>query len=258
MDNSQLTTFDLLIEAHIGLERQGPGSHEMTAKALSFLDIDGISRTADLGCGTGCQAMTLARHIHGSIVCLDQIPSFIAAVNDNAKNHNLQDRICGIVGLMEALPFQKGELDLIWSEGAVDAIGFEHGLPLWNYHLRLNGYICISCPCWFTEEHPAELEKFWSDAGVRLNTIEQNISSMKKSGFVPIAMFILPEECWVDNYYTPRTDAQKVLVEKYAYSKTVVDYIEHDKHEVELYTKYKHIYGYAFFIGKKCRVTNRA
>ena len=54
MDNEQLSMMDLVIEAHVGLDRQGPGSAEVTVKALSFLDnIDRISRTADLGCGTG-------------------------------------------------------------------------------------------------------------------------------------------------------------------------------------------------------------
>jgi len=45
MENNQLSTFDLIIETHIGLERQGPGSPEMTVKALSFLDnLNKISR----------------------------------------------------------------------------------------------------------------------------------------------------------------------------------------------------------------------
>ena len=55
---------DILIETHIGLTRQGPGSPEMTMKALSFLDdLSKISRAADLGCGTGGQTIVLARRI---------------------------------------------------------------------------------------------------------------------------------------------------------------------------------------------------
>ena len=69
MDNEQLSMMDLVIEAHVGLDRQGPGSAEVTVKALSFLDnIDRISRTADLGCGTGGQTMVLAQNIAGNIV----------------------------------------------------------------------------------------------------------------------------------------------------------------------------------------------
>lgn len=54
MENKQPSMIDLLIETHIGLKRQGPGSPEATNKALSFLDnIDQFAQTADLGCGTG-------------------------------------------------------------------------------------------------------------------------------------------------------------------------------------------------------------
>ena len=35
MANKELSMIDLVIEAHTGLERQGPGSPEMTLKALS-------------------------------------------------------------------------------------------------------------------------------------------------------------------------------------------------------------------------------
>ena len=38
MENKNMTMFDLLIETHIGLKRQGPGSPEMTMRALSFVD----------------------------------------------------------------------------------------------------------------------------------------------------------------------------------------------------------------------------
>ena len=56
--------FDLIVEIHAGLDRQGPGSPEMTIKALSFLDnLNEIYRVADLACGTGGQTMVLAKNI---------------------------------------------------------------------------------------------------------------------------------------------------------------------------------------------------
>ena len=54
MENKEVSMLEILIGTHIGLERQGPGSREMTIKALSFLDnISDITRVADLGCGSG-------------------------------------------------------------------------------------------------------------------------------------------------------------------------------------------------------------
>jgi hypothetical protein len=48
MENKQLSIFDLIVEAHTGLERQGPGSPQATIKALSFLDnLDKNPKVAD-------------------------------------------------------------------------------------------------------------------------------------------------------------------------------------------------------------------
>ena len=252
MDNEQISINDLLCESHIGLERQGPGSPEMIIKALSFIDnINAISRVADLGCGTGGQTMVLAQNIAGSIIGVDLFPEFINVLNDNAKNLNLQERVIGIVGSMEDLSFQKEEFDLIWSEGAIDTIGFEKGLTYWNGFLKVNGYIAVTCPSWLTDEHPIEINDFWANAGSRLDTIGDNISIMLKAGYSFVAAFTLPEICWIDNYFIPREAEEKALLEKYPENKSVEDYIKDNKYEVELYSKYKQYYGYVFYIGRK-------
>ena len=248
----ELSIVDLIIETHINLERQGPGSPEMILKALSFIDNpDKISRVADLGCGTGGQTMFLAQKSNANITGLDQFPDFINIFNANAKKLNLQNSVNGIVGLMENLPFQKEEFDLIWSEGAIDNIGFEKGLNYWNSFLKKGGYIAVTCASWFTDQRPAEIEKFWTDAGCQLDTIGHNILIMQKAGFIPIASFTLPENCWTDNYFIPREAAEKALAVKYAGNEIVESYIKNDKYEVELYSKYKQFYGYTFYIGRK-------
>lgn len=252
MENKEISIIDVLIETHIGLERQGPGSSEMTIKALSFLDnISTMSRTVDLGCGSGGQTMILAQHITGNIIGVDQFPEFITVLNDNAKKLNLQERVSGIVGSMENLPFQKEEFDLMWSEGAIDSIGFEKGLIYWNCFLKKDGYIAVTCPSWLTNEHPTEIEKFWVDAGSGLDTIENNIFIMQKCGYSFVAAFTLPEKCWTDNYFIPRKAAEQALLTKYIGNKIVEASIENDKYEEELYAKYKQHYGYVFYIGKK-------
>ena len=252
MENQELTMLALLIEGHIGLERQGPGSSEMTLKALGFInDQSAIKHVADLGCGSGGQTMVLARHISGEIVGVDLFQDFIDAFNANSEKLSFQNRVTGIVGSMENLIFEKESFDLIWSEGAIDNIGFETGMTHWQSFLKQGGHIAVTCPSWLTAEHPAEVDKFWADAGSGLDNVEHNIAVMQKCGYSFVAAFGIPEECWKDNYFTPREAAEKVLLEKYGNNKILEDYIKGNRREVELFEKYKRHYGYAFYIGRK-------
>jgi hypothetical protein len=70
-------------------------------------------------CGTGGQTMALAQHVPGNITGIDLFPQFIDLFNANAAGLNLQDRVKGMVGSMDNLPFGNEKFDLIWSEGAI-------------------------------------------------------------------------------------------------------------------------------------------
>ena len=244
--------FNLISEYFIELDRQGPGSPESTIRALSFIDNSSNElKIADLACGTGGQTMILAQNTKGTITGLDIFPDFIGKFNTNAEKLGLQNRVKGIVGSMDNLPFQNCEFDLIWSEGAIANIGFEKGLNYWRGFLKKNGYIAVTYESWFTNERPAEIEKWWFDAVPEISTIGQNILIMQKAGYVPVAAFILPENCWIDNYFIPQKPRQEEFMKKYAGNRTVEDFIGFMRREAELYSKYKQYYGYVFYIGKK-------
>lgn len=137
--------FGIICDYFSGIERQGPGSREVTIKALSFIDnLTDESRIADIGCGTGGQTMVLAQNAPGRITGIDLFPKFIELFKSNAGKLNLQERVKGVVGSMDNLPFQDEELDLIWSEGAIYNIGFERGPHEWRRLLKKGGYIAVS------------------------------------------------------------------------------------------------------------------
>ncbi len=244
--------FNLICEYFSGVERQGPGSPEVTVKALSFTDkLTSESRSADIGCGTGGQTMVLAQHTPGHIKGIDLFPGFIDRFNFNAGKLNLQDRIKGIVGSMDNLSFQDEELDLIWSEGAIYNIGFERGLNEWRKFLKTGGYIAISEASWFTEERPSEIDEFWQNAYPEIDTIPNKVAQVQKAGYIPVATFILPENCWTEHFYAPQVKAQEAFLKKYAGNKTAEEFIASERHGAQLYYKYKAYYGYVFYIGKK-------
>ncbi|MFP4488409.1 MAG: class I SAM-dependent methyltransferase [Bacteroidales bacterium] len=244
--------FNLICEYFSGIERQGPGSPEVTMKASGFIDnLGDKSRVADIGCGTGGQTMILARHIPGQITGIDLFPAFIDIFNSDAARMNISDRVKGIVGSMDDLPFQQGELDLIWSEGAIYNIGFERGINDWRQFLKKGACIAVTEVSWFTKERPAEIERFWQDAYPEIDIISNKQAQMENAGYIPLASFILPEDCWTDHFYQPQVKAQKAFLQKYAGNKTAEEFIANQQHEAQLYHKYKEYYGYVFYIGKK-------
>ncbi|MDY0128897.1 MAG: class I SAM-dependent methyltransferase [Methanosarcina vacuolata] len=244
--------FALINEFFTELDRQGPGSPEETIRALGFIDnLSNKTKIADLGCGTGAQTMVLAQNTEATITALDLYAGSIEKLNVTAGKLGLQNRVKGIVGSMDNLPFQNDGFDLIWSEGAIANIGFEKGLNHWKRFLKKDGYIAVTYESWFTDERPAEIEKWWLDAVPEISTIGHNISIMQKTGYIPVAAFTLPETCWIDNYFIPQKARQEEFLKKHAGNKIVEDLIALMKREADLYSKYKQYYGYVFYIGKK-------
>ncbi|NDW17323.1 class I SAM-dependent methyltransferase [Dysgonomonas sp. 216] len=244
--------FSLICEFFSNMERQGPGSPEVTQKALGFVDnLTEKSLIADIGCGTGGQTMVLAQHAPGRITGLDLFPDFIDIFNRNAEQLGLHDRVKGVVGSMDNLPFQTGELDLIWSEGAIYNIGFERGLNEWRKYLKTGGYIAVSESSWFTDERPAEINDFWMEAYPEIDTIPNQVVKIHRAGYLPIATFILPENCWIEHYFAKKIKAREIFLDKYAGNKAAEEFMELQPREEELYRKYKEFYGYTFFIAKK-------
>ena len=93
MENKQPSFFDLLLEAHISLKRQGPGSANSMRQVLGFLEpLDRFEQTADLGCGTGGQTMLLAEYLPGTIAGLDLFPEFIEKLNHTVKRLRKQGK----------------------------------------------------------------------------------------------------------------------------------------------------------------------
>lgn len=258
MSNENIKTihdfdFSLICEYFSNVERQGPGSPEATIMALKFINnLTPQSRIADLGCGTGGQTVTLAQNAPGYITGLDLFPDFINILNRNAHTLGLSGRVKGMVGSMvETLPFEKESLDLIWSEGAIYNIGFEQGLNEWRQYLKKGGYIAVSEASWFTPERPAEIYDFWMEYYTEIDTIPNKVAQIQNAGYIPVATFILPENCWTEHYFAPCCKIQEAFLKKHQRSKIVEELIAGQRREMELYHKYKEFYGYVFYIGKK-------
>ncbi len=244
--------FEVICDYYAAMERQGPGSNDVTIKALSFVEgLTNASKIVDLGCGTGGQTITLANHAKGDILGIDIFPKFIEIFNQNVALRNLSHRVKGNVGSMGELTFLENEIDLFWSEGAIYNIGFENGINSWRKYLKKGAHIAVSEVSWFTENRPDEINTFWTDAYPEIDTIPNKMAQIQKAGYIPVASFILPEICWTENFYLPQVKIQDDFLNKYKGNKMAIDLVENQRHEAALYHKYKDYYGYVFYIAKK-------
>lgn len=248
-----MTDIQLLIDLHKAGERQGPGSSEITRKALKLLEIpDGKElRIADIGCGTGGQTITLAQHTQGHITAVDLFPDFLKKLEQKAEELGLKDRISTRSQSMEELDFGEEELDLIWSEGAIYIMGFEEGISNWRKFLKPGGFLAVSEVSWLTHSRPAEIEEYWNENYAEIDTISAKIKILEENGFSPVAHFILPPDCWLENYYHPLQKEFEAFLQRHPDSAAARRIVEDEKKEIEIYEKYKDYYSYGFFLAKK-------
>ncbi len=257
MNNEDNTNYgldvNLICEFFMGMDRQGPGSPDMTVKALSFIEgLDERSRIADLGCGTGGQTMTLAEACPAQITAIDNYPGFIDKLNHEVRAKGLQARVNGLVGTMEEPPFEPGSLDLIWCEGAIYNIGFERGIRLWYPLLKEGGYLALTESCWLTEERPKAIHAFWMEGYPEIGTILVKQEQLKQAGYQLVSTFVLPESCWTDNYYQPIATWKETFRAKHPGNRSVEELLRFLELETNMYRRYQAYYGYVFFIAKKC------
>ncbi|MDR0938370.1 MAG: class I SAM-dependent methyltransferase [Mediterranea sp.] len=251
--NSLITDFDftMIADYFSGLNRQGPGSDEQTIKALSFIpELASLRHIADIGCGTGAQTSVLASQTKADIIANDFLPEMIEGLRKRAGRNGFLQRLQTIQCSMDELPFDSHSLDLIWAEGSIYNIGFERGLTLWKPFLRESGYIGVSDACWLTRKRPDQIDWFKEDFP-EISDISAKLRIIEKLGYQAMAHFILPQDCWTENYYAPMLSYMDTFLDRHHRSPTAIAFIDRMEEEIEMYRKYGNLYGYVFFIMRK-------
>lgn len=245
--------FELLVDLHRKNPRQGPGSTAVTEEALKLTGLEGRKELsiADIGCGTGGQTLTLATKLDGHITAVDLFPEFLAELTSRAREAGVDHRLSTHRASMEDLPFEPEEFDLIWSEGAIYLMGFEKGISAWRRFLKPGGIIAVSDICWLTETRPVELEEFWLRECPEIDSVEAKLKVLTRKAYTPLGHFVLPQECWIENYYLPLQNSYTGFLERQKHSQSARDLVDQDVQEFEMYLKYKDYYSYGFYIAKK-------
>ena len=248
-----MAEIDLIIDLHKNLKRQGPGSEEDTLRALGFTDTGGLKnlKIADIGCGTGGQTLTLAKHTEAEIIAVDLFPDFLEVLERNAKKAGVQDQIRTVTESMDALSFEKEYMDVIWSEGAIYSMGFEAGVKNWQKFLKPGGYLCVSEITWITGSRPRRIEDFWKAEYPEIDRASNKFGILESNGFSLMGYFILPGSSWTQEYYQPLLQAFNPFLQRNNHAPGAKQLVESIREEIRLYEDYQAYYSYGFYIARK-------
>ena len=245
--------YRLLTDLHKNADRQGPGGDAETEKALDLAMIDRTAplKIADIGCGTGASTLLLARLSNARITAVDFLADFLEVLEKRAKRMGLSDKITTLNCSMDNLPFGDEEYDVIWSEGAIYNIGFEKGVTDWKRFLKAGGILVVSEITWMTDSRPAALQKHWEGEYSEIDKASSKTGVLEKNGYAPIGYFVLPEHCWMENYYRPIQDSFNDFLRRNGNSDEARAIVDAEQQEIEMYEKYKTHYSYGVYIARK-------
>jgi SAM-dependent methyltransferase len=242
----------LFYEIFGNLPRQGPGDDASTLRALSLIpQKDQIRDILDMGCGTGVPTLTLAAHTTAKITALDNFPLFLQTLEQRASDKGLDGRIRCVEGDMAKPEFAPASFDLIWSEGAIAAMGFEQGFSVWRPLLRDQGCVAVTDLCWFAPDPPAEIFSYLTGFYPEMPSLSAALAAIVRAGYRLIEHFRLPSESWWTEYYFPLEAEIARQRTQHADDPQALELLDMLQHEVNMYRKYSVHYGYAFFIAQK-------
>lgn len=250
-----MAELELLVDLFKGAKRQGPGSDAETEKAI---DLAGIDRNmpltiADIGCGTGASTLTLARLLNARIVAVDLLQGFLDVLAARARKEGAEGKIIPLCASMDQLPLKDEGFDVIWSEGAIYSIGFREGVAAWKRYLKPGGLLVVSEITWLTNLRPAELENHWNNEYPAIDTASAKIKLLEENGYVPVGYFVLPDYCWLENYYDPIRNNFDAFLSRHGGRGAAHAIVEAERREIGLYDKYKSYYGYGVYIARKLK-----
>ncbi len=245
--------YKLLIDLHKEGYRQGPGGDAETELALklAMINREAPLKVADIGCGTGAATILLARLLNAKVTAIDLLQDFLDILNLRAESAGVADKISALARSMDDLPFADEELDVIWSEGAIYNVGFDKGVEQWRRFLKGGGLLVASEITWLTDSRPAELERHWDSEYPEIDVASAKIRVLEKHGYSPVGYFVLPEHCWLEEYYRPLQARFRDFLDRNGNSEEAREIVNAEQYEIDLYERYKSHLSYGVYIARK-------
>jgi SAM-dependent methyltransferase len=244
--------WEIFFEVFESLPRQGPGDRASAIRALGLCrELPVSPAILDLGCGVGGQTLQLAELTSGSILAIDRHAPSIERLRSAIAEHGLAPRVSAIVGDMAHLGQPPESFDLIWSEGALYNLGLGNALRLCHDLLRCGGYLAFTDAIWRKESPPTELEASFDLDYPTMGWLDDDVAAIKDSGLDLVGHFVLPDEAWWDDFYSPMERRISELRDHYAKDPEALAILDQLAEEPDFHRRYSDFYAYAFFVARR-------
>lgn len=248
--NDRLT--EIFFEVFEPLPRQGPGNRACAERALGLCEgLPARPTVLDLGCGAGGQTLLLAELTDArTILAIDSHAPGVERLRRIAREQGHADRIQARVGDMARPDHPPGSFDLIWSEGALYNIGIETALRAYHGVLEPGGYLAFTEAVWLTEDPAPEVQATFADYS-DMGRIPDVLAKIAASSFSTVGHFVLPDEAWWDDFYTPMEQRIEDLRRKYSTDPEALAALDEIAKEPEMHRRFPGQYGYGFFVARR-------
>jgi SAM-dependent methyltransferase len=242
---------DILGELYSDLQGDGTARLEFTRKAYHLLPEIESPFILDIGCGQGIPTLELAKLSQGKIIGLDTSQSDLDQLSKKISEEGLSQQVQVINGSMLDMNFPNESFDVIWSEGSINIIGFERGLQEWRRFIKSSGFLVVHEMTWLRPDPPQEIIDRWRPVYPGIRTAPEYTTLISDHGYILIDHFLLPEDTWWRDYYGPLEARIANLRNKYLMDRQAQKQLDQEQAEVDLFKRYSHWYGSAFYLMQK-------
>jgi SAM-dependent methyltransferase len=244
---------EIFFKIYEGLEREGPGSFEMTKRAYEMCTgLPDKPEILELGCGSGGATIPLAQISGGIVTATELHHPYLKRMVQRAKEARVEDRIIAAVMDMGDIRAEPKSFDLIWCEGAAYIMGVDQAFEQWKQYLKPGGCLCLTDAVWLVDPATVseELRSFWAEGYPAMRDAKGNIRAGEAAGYTSLGNFTISTRCWDDFY----DDVERRLADIEPVYGTDPDgraIIDITRKEISLYRNHPNTYGYEFHIFKK-------
>lgn len=200
-DTDEARYLALLHGFYDAVPRQAPGRESDTLRALAAVPgLPAAPLLVDFGCGQGAATLPLAKATGGRVIACDRHLPSLRALRAAARAAGLAARVRTVCADMAHPPLADASVDLIWSEGAVYAIGFAEGLAAWRPLLRPAGALVVSELVWAVDRPGAAARDYWAAGYPAMARPQVRRAELQAAGYRLVCEFFLPEAAWQDYY----------------------------------------------------------